>query len=70
MNREELIDWLVDDLLKSIQEDAEHGDYGMLADYLREGFCGFEKYSDSELKEEYEERVWINAYIKSKREAA
>lgn len=64
MKRDELVDALVDDLLESIREDAAHGDFSMLADYLREGFCGFEKYTDEQLKEEYKERMWIKAYIK------
>ncbi len=62
MTREEMIDWLVDELLDSIREHAAFGDYSMIADYLRDGFCGFEKYSDAELKEEYEERMYLSNF--------
>lgn len=63
MTREEMIDWIVDELLKSIREDAAFNDYSVLADYLREGFHGIENYTDVELKEEYEERIRINKYM-------
>lgn len=52
--REDLIDYLIKDDL-SIQESGEADDY--LYNILREGFCGYAKYSDSELIEEFNERT-------------
>lgn len=54
MNREELIDALVQESIDYIREAMLRGDVGLLGDYLRYGFAGFENFGDAELRLEYE----------------
>ena len=49
MNREEMIDWLIDN-------DIDTDDMGWFATLLREGFKGYNNYTDNQLRAEILER--------------
>lgn len=51
MNREEMINALIVDMMNTIQE----GDGWYLSAICADGFVGFNNYSDEELRQEYAE---------------
>ena len=56
MSREEKIDLMIDKDIKSIRESILAGDYTFLTAVLSgEGFTPYNKLSDQEIEEEYEE---------------
>lgn len=57
MTREEVIEALIDDDIDIIYS-KQATDY--LSTILREGFCGYKKQTNAQLKQEYEERLDTN----------
>jgi hypothetical protein len=57
MNREQMIEWLIDDDLGLIQRGAPHDDFEYVAGILREGFKGYQRYTDEELRQDILERT-------------
>jgi hypothetical protein len=65
MTREELIDALVDEMISYLwNEDRDTDfidhDHEVLKSYLRDGFVGFSKMSDEDLRDEYERAFGAN----------
>jgi len=54
MSRGEIIDRLIEDDIDTLRQGNDIGIYYF---YFREGFCGYEKYDNQELKQEYLERI-------------
>lgn len=59
MTRDEMIDYLADSDFDYIMDGDGLG-AELLDSYLRNGFKGYEAYTDAELKTEYEQRKEIN----------
>ena len=57
MNREQAIEWLIDDDLGLIQQGAAYGDFEYIAGLLRDGFDGYRSYKLEDLYREVLERV-------------
>ena len=59
MDREEMVQLLVDSDIDYIMEDAKSDDYSLLAAYLDTGFKGYNNFSDEELVAEIKEREFL-----------
>ena len=63
MDREEMVQLLVDSDIDYIMEDAAKDDYSLLAAYLDTGFKGYNNFTDEELKAEIKEREFLKEQL-------
>ena len=56
MNREQMIEWLIDNDLALIQRGAPYGDFEYVASILRGGFDGYSNWTDKYLRKEILDR--------------
>jgi len=63
MDREEMVQLLVDYDIDYIMGDAAQDDYSMLAAYLVKGFKGYANFTDEELVAEVSERMYMKEWL-------
>jgi hypothetical protein len=65
MDREEMVQLLVDSDIDYIMEDAAQDDFSMLAAYLETGFKGYANFSYMELVAEVSEREYMKEWLQN-----
>lgn len=56
MKKQEIIDWLVDDDVNTVESMIQDGDTNYIDSIFRSGFKGYQNYTVAELRQEYAER--------------
>ena len=62
MNRDQMIERLIDNDIDLIRQGATHSDFEYVAGVLRDGCAGYRNYTDEELLNETLERFPMSAY--------
>ena len=63
MDREEMVESLIDSDIDYIMADAAQDDYSLLAAYLDTGFKGYSNFTDEELVAEIKEREFLKEML-------
>lgn len=66
MDREEMVEFLIDSDIDYIMADAAQDDCSLLAAYLDTGFKGYSNFTDEELVAEIKEREFLKEMLEGR----